>query len=394
MGGGMGELGVCNFLGALLDIDNRFYAFDEPIPTSLESWDLSIGRIPMITWGAGADTIQLRTGVHDAWLRAQAAAWRPSVSRSPCATTTSRTLATVPPRCTRPRSSSRRGATCTRSSPQRGATNVVWVWCPTAWTFVTRSPRPSAYYPGAAYVDWIAADGYNWYPGPGTSGAGSRRSSTSSTTGPRPRPSRSCSRRSVSGRPGAGRSQGGMDHQLARSAAVGLSDDRGDLVLRHPDDQMGSPTHGRSIPPRTPTTPTEPWARTRTFNPRHRGGGTARAGKRDRRDTPVTRDASRDLRNEGIRVNTSTKQPVLSPAGADPLPARLRSAQEDGHHPPGEQRWHQAGRLPGVGACGGEADGLPRDGHGAEAMASGQRPASRSMRSGLRPSPLVGLVHV
>src|SRR5204863_5267335 len=45
-----------------------------------------------------------------------------------------------------------------------GATNVAWVWCPTAWKFISRNPWPPHYYPGNRYVDWIAADGYNWYP--------------------------------------------------------------------------------------------------------------------------------------------------------------------------------------------------------------------------------------
>lgn len=43
---------------------------------------------------------------------------------------------------------------------QEGATNVSWVWCPDA-------SNPSAYanlYPGDAYVDWTALDGYNWVP--------------------------------------------------------------------------------------------------------------------------------------------------------------------------------------------------------------------------------------
>ncbi|MET9497829.1 glycosyl hydrolase [Streptomyces sp. NPDC006552] len=43
----------------------------------------------------------------------------------------------------------------------RGATNVVWTWCPN----VTDSPdAPPAmdYYPGDRYVDWTGVDGYNW----------------------------------------------------------------------------------------------------------------------------------------------------------------------------------------------------------------------------------------
>lgn len=45
---------------------------------------------------------------------------------------------------------------------QVGATNARFVWCAIAANF--KSGYAQSYYPGGAYVDWIAADGYNWYP--------------------------------------------------------------------------------------------------------------------------------------------------------------------------------------------------------------------------------------
>jgi hypothetical protein len=47
-----------------------------------------------------------------------------------------------------------------------GANNVEFVWNMQAWTFNDPAaiPPPSAFYPGDDVVDWIAADGYNWYP--------------------------------------------------------------------------------------------------------------------------------------------------------------------------------------------------------------------------------------
>ena len=44
-----------------------------------------------------------------------------------------------------------------------GATQVAWVWCPYASSYPD-SPKNaiSCYYPGDAYVDWVALDGYNW----------------------------------------------------------------------------------------------------------------------------------------------------------------------------------------------------------------------------------------
>jgi hypothetical protein len=43
-----------------------------------------------------------------------------------------------------------------------GATNARFVWCGIAANFKTGHAQ--AYYPGDRYVNWIAADGYNWYP--------------------------------------------------------------------------------------------------------------------------------------------------------------------------------------------------------------------------------------
>jgi Glycosyl hydrolase family 26 len=43
---------------------------------------------------------------------------------------------------------------------QNGATNATWVWSPNV--SYTGSTPMSELYPGDAYVDWIALDGYNW----------------------------------------------------------------------------------------------------------------------------------------------------------------------------------------------------------------------------------------
>jgi hypothetical protein len=44
---------------------------------------------------------------------------------------------------------------------ERGATNVVWAWCPNV-TDSPDAPSALAYYPGDRYVDWTGVDGYNW----------------------------------------------------------------------------------------------------------------------------------------------------------------------------------------------------------------------------------------
>ena len=43
----------------------------------------------------------------------------------------------------------------------RGATNVVWAWCPNV-TDSSDAPSTMSYYPGDSYVDWTGVDGYNW----------------------------------------------------------------------------------------------------------------------------------------------------------------------------------------------------------------------------------------
>ena len=65
---------------------------------------------------------------------------------------------------------------------QEGATNVEWVWSPNAkGPAVWPDNVPlSAYYPGDAYVDWVALDGYNW----GTSQSWSKWHSFAEIFGP------------------------------------------------------------------------------------------------------------------------------------------------------------------------------------------------------------------
>ena len=167
----------------LLDTDNRFYAYKERVAPavlstrpdgspcssatdvrcSLEYWDLSKHRIPMVTWGA-SDTLALANGSQDAWLRTEAnrlkalggpvflrfyhefdGDYRSTIVHSPSDFIAAwRHVHGV--------------------FAATGATNIVWVWCPTAWKFVLKRPWPPDYYPGSAYVDWVASDGYNWYP--------------------------------------------------------------------------------------------------------------------------------------------------------------------------------------------------------------------------------------
>lgn len=50
-----------------------------------------------------------------------------------------------------------------RTFREEGAHNVAWVWCPYARSVPdTAENALERYFPGAAEVDWLALDGYNW----------------------------------------------------------------------------------------------------------------------------------------------------------------------------------------------------------------------------------------
>ncbi|MBA2559891.1 MAG: hypothetical protein H0V07_08385 [Propionibacteriales bacterium] len=151
-------------IGRKLDIVNHFYLYDQPLGTQGEVQDIAGGRIPMVTWGA-TDTVAINNGSQDSYITAQAVRlknlgapvflryyhepdgdYRQAMVHSPAqyiaAWRHARDLFL-----------------------QAGATNVVWVFCTTTYTFRTVPATPPwAYYPGDAYVNWVAGDGYSFAP--------------------------------------------------------------------------------------------------------------------------------------------------------------------------------------------------------------------------------------
>lgn len=61
-----------------------------------------------------------------------------------------------------------------------GGTNAIWLWSPNVGNGGKNPHDITSYYPGDAYVDWVAADGYNW----GTSQSWSSWQSFSQVFGP------------------------------------------------------------------------------------------------------------------------------------------------------------------------------------------------------------------
>ena len=152
------------------DLHRRYYRWDESFPGVYESASLSAGRIPIISWNAktianvAIKWADIARGAHDSLINTRAdavkALGKPVMMvfnhepENDIGTTKRGTPADFV-------AAWRRIVTMFRA---RGATNTVWVWNLMAFSFQTNSGRnPLDYYPGNDVVDWMAADGYNWF---------------------------------------------------------------------------------------------------------------------------------------------------------------------------------------------------------------------------------------
>jgi hypothetical protein len=169
--------GITNYeerLGRKIKIDHHFYHWYQPMPGRIVQWDVRNGRIPMISWEPFDvylnDIIQ---GQYDRHIRRKARALRslrparvflrwahemngywyswggPNQNDEPLLNGPAKWIAAY-----------QRIHTLFE---QEGATNVVWVWGPNNES-VPNEPWNNymAYYPGDAYVDWVAVSGFNW----------------------------------------------------------------------------------------------------------------------------------------------------------------------------------------------------------------------------------------
>jgi beta-mannanase len=143
-------------IGRRLAIDHTYV----PWGTGLgwrPAWDVSLGRIPLITFGNGGNTTEIAQGRHDVYLRKLAEAVRelgkPVFLR-------------YAHRMDLPSATSWVGDPRSYVAAWRhvhqifAGLPVSWVWTPTAAGFGGEVPA-ERFYPGDDYVDWIAADGYN-----------------------------------------------------------------------------------------------------------------------------------------------------------------------------------------------------------------------------------------
>lgn len=151
-------------VGRKMDLHNHYYPWEEGFPSWREPYDLAHGRYPLIGWGC-EDVDKILSGQWDALIDARADALKalekPLFLRW-CWEMDGRR----PEKSKRVKSPERFIAAWQylwKRVYDRGATNVVRVWCPNARGFKSNDAQP--FYPGDEWVDWICTDGYNWAPG-------------------------------------------------------------------------------------------------------------------------------------------------------------------------------------------------------------------------------------
>jgi len=133
------------------------YGWSSAFPTWAESWDLTNGRIPMISWSGGS-VASINSGSEDALIRARADGVKALGSK-----VFVRLLPQMDLTGSTPTAFISAWQRVRRLFNEQGATNAVWAWCPSAAGF--QSGTAQTYYPGDTSVDWICAEGYNWAPG-------------------------------------------------------------------------------------------------------------------------------------------------------------------------------------------------------------------------------------
>jgi hypothetical protein len=149
-------------VGHRLDLVHVYHPWTNSFPSPADTYFADSGQALLLTWGGEPSTTAILAGQYDAMIRARAAAlkalhrpvmleWRHEMDR-PDLQAAMHSAADYVAAWKHIRA----------IFSAAGATNVSWVWCPTAWGFTTG--RAAAYYPGDQEVDWICADAYSPTP--------------------------------------------------------------------------------------------------------------------------------------------------------------------------------------------------------------------------------------
>jgi hypothetical protein len=141
-------------MGRRLDIDHTYATWRKPFPTWYEKWDVQMGRIPFVNW-KGVSSRSIASGSQDRLIRARARA-----VRALGAPIMIQYYGEMDRQAGSPGLFRKAWRHIHAIFDAAGATNAVWVWCPTGDGF--RTGRAQRYYPGNLQVDWLCADAYNW----------------------------------------------------------------------------------------------------------------------------------------------------------------------------------------------------------------------------------------
>ena len=148
-------------VGRKLAIDHTYVPWGQPSSAWVgrAAWDLSSGRVPLVTFGAGGDTREVAAGLHDNYLRSVADGLRslgkPIFVRYAPASDVAADQRWI-------HSGADYVAAWRHVHRVLAGVPVAWVWSATASAFAGADGGVERYWPGDAYVDWVGADGYNW----------------------------------------------------------------------------------------------------------------------------------------------------------------------------------------------------------------------------------------
>jgi len=151
-------------LGFTLSIDNHYRPWTNTFWRD-EQDDIATGRTPMVSWtGRGTTAAAIASGSENANIARVADAVKALGGR---------VLVRFAYEMDQPRSGPRYLGSPAQFIAAwrhvyavfqaRGVSNARFVWAPIAANYATGVAQ--SFYPGNRYVDWIGADGYNWYPG-------------------------------------------------------------------------------------------------------------------------------------------------------------------------------------------------------------------------------------
>ena len=150
-------------LGHRLGIVHVYHPWAAPFPSLADQYFVSTGSTLLITWGGTPDTRAIVAGRYDGMIRARAEAIK--ALGHPV-------LLEFRHEMDRPNLQSAMHSPADYVAAWKhiraifaavGASNVGWVWCPTAQGFA--DGRAPAYYPGDREVNWVCADAYSASPG-------------------------------------------------------------------------------------------------------------------------------------------------------------------------------------------------------------------------------------